>query len=284
MSKIKLVVDSTIDLSEELYKKFDMEVVPLNVNFGTDNYKDGVSITRDELYERVKKDKTLPSTGAPSPLVYEEVFKKYLDQGFEVLYVGIGSTLSTAFQSATIAKQTIGSDKVFLVDSKNLSSASGLLAMKAGKMIQEGKEAKEIVETLEKDVPNVVAQFSVETLDYLHKGGRCSGTAKVIGHLFHVHPHILVKDGKLIVYKKPRGTMQIAINGQVEELKNALPYVQMDNIMITDSGVTKEIRDYFVRQVSKLVDPKIIRCTPAGCVIASHCGPGTIGLLFIKNK
>ena len=84
MSKIKLVVDSTLDLSEELYKKFDMEVVPLNVNFGTDNYKDGVSITRDELYERVKKDKTLPSTGAPSPLVYEEFFKKYLDQGFEV--------------------------------------------------------------------------------------------------------------------------------------------------------------------------------------------------------
>lgn len=283
MSKIKLVVDSTLDLSEELYKKFDMEVVPLNVNFGTDNYKDGVSITRDELYERVKKDKTLPSTGAPSPLVYEEVFKKYLDQGFEVLYVGIGSTLSTAFQSATIAKQTIGSDKIYLVDSKNLSSASGLLALKAGKMIEEGKEAKEIVETLEKDVPNTVAQFTVETLDYLHKGGRCSGTAKVIGHLFHVHPHILVKDGKLIVYKKPRGTMQMAINGQVEELKHALPNVQMDNIMITDSGVTKEIRDYFVKEVSKLVDPKIIRTTPAGCVIASHCGPGTIGLLFIKK-
>lgn len=283
MSKIKLVVDSTIDLSEELYKKFDMEIIPLNVNFGTDNYKDGVSITRDELYERVKKDKTLPSTGAPSPLVYEEVFKKYLDQGFEVLYVGIGSTLSTAFQSATIAKQTIGSDKIYLVDSKNLSSASGLLALKAGKMIEEGKEAKEIVETLEKDVPNTVAQFTVETLDYLHKGGRCSGTAKVIGHLFHVHPHILVKDGKLIVYKKPRGTMQMAINGQVEELKHALPNVQMDNIMITDSGVTKEIRDYFVKEVSKLVDPKIIRTTPAGCVIASHCGPGTIGLLFIKK-
>ena len=283
MSKIKLVVDSTIDLSEELYKKFDMEIVPLNVNFGTENYKDGVSITRDELYERVKKDKTLPSTGAPSPLVYEEVFKKYLDQGFEVLYVGIGSTLSTAFQSATIAKQTIGSDKIYLVDSKNLSSASGLLALKAGKMIEEGKEAKEIVETLEKDVPNTVAQFTVETLDYLHKGGRCSGTAKVIGHLFHVHPHILVKDGKLIVYKKPRGTMQMAINGQVEELKHALPNVQMDNIMITDSGVTKEIRDYFVKEVSKLVDPKIIRTTPAGCVIASHCGPGTIGLLFIKK-
>ena len=283
MSKIKLVVDSTIDLSEELYKKFDMEIIPLNVNFGTENYKDGVSITRDELYERVKKDKTLPSTGAPSPLVYEEVFKKYLDQGFEVLYVGIGSTLSTAFQSATIAKQTIGSDKIYLVDSKNLSSASGLLALKAGKMIEEGKEAKEIVETLEKDVPNTVAQFTVETLDYLHKGGRCSGTAKVIGHLFHVHPHILVKDGKLIVYKKPRGTMQMAINGQVEELKHALPNVQMDNIMITDSGVTKEIRDYFVKEVSKLVDPKIIRTTPAGCVIASHCGPGTIGLLFIKK-
>jgi len=283
MNKIKLVVDSTLDLSEELYKKYDMDIVPLNVNFGADNFKDGVTLTRDELYERVKKDKTLPSTGAASPLDYEQTFRKWLDQGYEIISVGIGSTLSTAFQSATIAKQTIGSDKIYLIDSKNLSSASGLLALKAGKMIEEGKSAKEIVETLEKDVPNVVAQFSVETLDYLHKGGRCSGTAKVIGHLFHVHPHILVKDGKLIVYKKPRGTMQMAINGQVEELKHALPNVQMDNIMITDSGVTKEIRDYFVKEVSKIVDPKVIRTTPAGCVIASHCGPGTIGLLFIKK-
>ena len=283
MNKIKLVVDSTIDLSEELYKKYDMDIVPLNVNFGADNFKDGVTLTRDELYERVKKDKALPSTGAASPLDYEQTFRKWLDQGYEIISVGIGSTLSTAFQSATIAKQTIGSDKIYLIDSKNLSSASGLLALKAGKMIEEGKSAKEIAETLEKDVPNVVAQFSVETLDYLHKGGRCSGTAKVIGHLFHVHPHILVKDGKLIVYKKPRGTMQMAINGQVEELKHALPNVQMDNIMITDSGVTKEIRDYFVKEVSKIVDPKVIRTTPAGCVIASHCGPGTIGLLFIKK-
>ena len=283
MNKIKLVVDSTLDLSEELYKKYDMDIISLNVNFGADNFKDGVTLTRDELYERVKKDKALPSTGAASPLDYEQAFRKWLDQGYEIISVGIGSTLSTAFQSATIAKQTIGSDKIHLIDSKNLSSASGLLALKAGKMIEEGKSAKEIAETLEKDVPNVVAQFSVETLDYLHKGGRCSGTAKVIGHLFHVHPHILVKDGKLIVYKKPRGTMQMAINGQVEELKHALPNVQMDNIMITDSGVTKEIRDYFVKEVSKIVDPKVIRTTPAGCVIASHCGPGTIGLLFIKK-
>ena len=283
MSKIKIVVDSTVDLSKELYEKYDMEIIPLNVSFGEKTFKDGVDITRDQLYEDVKKYKMLPSTSAPGPQVFEEVFKKWLDKGYEVIYMGIGSTLSTSLQSANIAKNNLGSDKVHLVDTKNLSSASGLLAMKAAKLANEGKEAAEICKIIEKDVPNTVAQFTVETLDYLHKGGRCSGTAKVIGHLFHVHPHLLVRDGKLIVYKKPRGTMKVAIDGQIEELKKALPNVQMDNIMITDSGATDEIRNYFVKEVSKLVDPKIIRTTPAGCVIASHCGFGTIGLLFIKD-
>lgn len=283
MNKIKIVVDSTVDLSKELYKKSDFEVVPLNVTFGQDTFQDGVTITRDQLYADVAKYKSLPATSAPGPQVFEEVFRKWLDKGYDVIYMGIGSTLSTAFQSANIAKNMIDSDHIYLFDTKNLSSASGLLAMKAAKLAKEGKSPKEICEILEKDVPNTVAQFSVETLDYLHKGGRCSGTAKVLGHLLHIHPHILVKDGKLIVYKKPRGTMKVAIDGQIEELKKALPNVQMDNIMITDSGVKDEIREYFVKEVSKLVDPKIIRTTPAGCVIASHCGFGTIGLLFIKD-
>ena len=228
MSKIKIVVDSTVDLSKELYEKWDIDVLPLNVTFGEETYKDGITLTRDELYANVAKFKSLPATSAPGPQAFEEAFRKWLDKGYEIIYVGIGSTLSTAFQSANIAKQMIDSDKLFLVDSKNLSSASGLLAMKAAKLASEGKEAAEIVKILEKDVPNVVAQFSVETLNYLHKGGRCSGTAKVLGHLLHIHPHILVKDGKLIVYKKPRGTMKIAIDGQIEELKKALPNVQMD--------------------------------------------------------
>lgn len=283
MNKIKIVVDSTVDLTKEMYEANDFDVVPLNVAFGEDTFQDGVSITRDQLYKDVEKYKSLPATSAPGPQAFEDVFKKYLDQGYKVIYMGIGSTLSTSLQSANVAKMNLGSDDIYLLDTKNLSSASGLLALKAAKLAKEGKSAKEIVEILEKDVPNVVAQFSVETLDYLHKGGRCSGTAKVLGHLLHIHPHILVRDGKLIVYKKPRGTMKVAIDGQIEELKNALPNVEMDNIMITDSGVTDEIRKYFVEQVSKLVDPKVIRCTPAGCVIASHCGPGTIGLLFIKK-
>ena len=283
MSKIKVIVDSTADLSKELYEKYDIAVIPLNVSFGEKTFKDGIDITRDQLYEDVKKYKTLPATSAPGPQAFEEEFRKWLDQGYEVIYTGIGSTLSTSFQSANIAKNNIDSDKVHLVDSKTLSSAAGLLAMKAAKLAKEGKEAAEICKNLEKDVPNLVAQFSVETLDYLHKGGRCSGAAKLIGHIFHVHPHLMVKDGKLIVYKKPRGTMKMAIDGQIEELKKALPNVQMDNIMITDSGATDEIRNYFVKEVSKLVSPKVIRTTPAGCVISSHCGFGTIGLLFIKD-
>ena len=231
MNKIKLIVDSTVDLTPELYKEYDMHVVPLSVNFGEDNYKDGETITRDELYARVKKDKMLPSTAAVSPQTFEEIFRKYLAEGYEIIYVGIGSTLSTCFQSAFIAKNAIDSDKIYLVDSKNLSSASGLLALKAGKMIKEGKSAKEIAEAMEKAVPNVVAQFSVETLDYLHKGGRCSGTAKVIGHLFHVHPHLLVRDGKLA---EPLALITIA--GNLLEMFGNIKYIASNSKFVLQTS------------------------------------------------
>lgn len=283
MNKTKIIVDSTCDLSPELYKKFDMEVIPLNVNFGEENYQDNVTLTPDELYAKVKEKKTLPSSAAASPAVIEEVFKKYLDQGYDIVFMGIGSTLSTNFQSATIARSSLDENRIFLLDTKNLSSGSGLLALKAGRLAQEGKSAKEIFDEVQPLAEKLSVQFVVDTLDYLHKGGRCSGTAKIFGHLFHIHPMIKVIDGKLVVYKKPRGTLKMSTNELLNVFKEDYPNIDLENVMITHAGSSKDVVDYLRAELSKMIDPKVIHETRAGCVISTHCGYGTIGILYIKK-
>lgn len=283
MNKVKVIVDSTADLTPELYKEFDIEVIPLNVNFGEENYLDNVTLTPDELYAKVKEKKTLPSSAAASPAVIEEVFRKYIDQGYDIVFTGIGSTLSTNFQSATIAKSAFPDDRIYLVDSLNLSSGTGLLALKIGRMAKEGKSAKEICEEVSPLASKISSQFIVDTLDYLHKGGRCSGTAKIFGHLFHIHPMIKVIDGKLIVYKKPRGTLKMAANELLNVFKEDFPNVDLENVMITHAGTSREVADYLHAELGKMIDPKCIHETRAGCVISTHCGYGTIGILYLKK-
>ena len=283
MNKVKVVVDSTCDLSPELYKEYDIEVVPLNVNFGEENYLDNVTLTPEQLYAKVKEKKVLPSSAAASPAVLEEVFKKFIDQGYDVVFTGIGSTLSTNFQSATIAKTSLPDDRVFLIDTKNLSSASGLIALKAARMAKEGASANDIVTKVQPLADKLSAQFVVDTLDYLHKGGRCSGTAKIFGHLFHIHPMIKVIDGKLVVYRKPRGTLKMATNELLNVFREDYPNIDDEFVMITHAGTTRDVADYLHAELSKHVDPKHIFETQAGCVISTHCGFGTIGILYIKK-
>lgn len=283
MNKVKVIADSTCDLSPELYKEYDIEVIPLNVNFGEENYLDNVTLTPDELYAKVKEKKALPSSAAASPAVIEEVFKKYLDQGYDVVFTGIGSTLSTNFQSATIARSSLDGDRIYLIDSKNLSSGSGLLALKAARMAKEGVSAKEIYEKVQPLAEKLSVQFVVDTLDYLHKGGRCSSTAKLFGHLFHVHPMIKVIDGKLTIHAKPRGTLKMASNELLNVFKQDYPNIDLENVMITHAGSTREVADHLHAELEKMIDKKIIHETRAGCVISTHCGFGTIGILYIKK-
>lgn len=283
MNKVKIVVDSTVDLSPELYKEFEIEVIPLNVNFGEENFKDGVTINQKELYEKVKATGSLPHTAAPSPEDFSKVFKVYIDKGFDIVYMGIGSLFSTSLQNANIAKQEFEEGRIFLVDSLNLSTGTGLLALRASRLAKEGKSAEEIKKDLDSLVPNVSAKFAVDSLEYLHKGGRCSGASKLFGHIFHIHPIISVVEGKMIVTKKPRGLMKVAINEMVNELKADLPNIYKEDVFVTNSGCSEEVKNYFYEEVKKLVDPKSIKCTEAGCVVCSHCGYGTIGVLYIKK-
>ena len=284
MNKIKLIVDSTVDLTKEMYDENDMEVIPFDVNFGEENFKDGVNIDVATVYKKVEEYKELPHTAAASLMEFEDAFKKWVSKGYDVIYVGIGSLLSSAFQNVRIAAGDMLDKNVFLIDSKSLSSGSGLLALKIAKYIKEGKfNAREIVDQVQPLADKVVAQFTVYTLDYLRKGGRCSGAAAVVGNLLHIHPYLRVVDGKLIVYKKVRGPMKIALNEQLNDLKGSLPGIDMDNIMVTHTGMPEGLNNYVVEEVEKLVGKGVVKETQAGAVIGSHCGFGTIGILYIKK-
>lgn len=282
MKKVKIIVDSTCDLSPELYKQFDINVIPLNVSFGEESYKDSVNIDSEKLYSLVKEKNELPHTSAASPIDLETAFRKYIDLDYDVIFIGIGSTLSTNYQSAVIAKQELG-DRVTIIDSKNLSSATGLLALKAARLAKEGCSVDEIYAKVQPLAEKLSCQFVVDTLDYLHKGGRCSGASKIIGTLFHVHPMIKVINGELIVYKKPRGTLKMCTNEMLDIFKSDMPNIDLENVMITHAGSSQEVVDYLKTELGKLIDPNCIRVTQAGCVISSHCGYGTIGILYIKK-
>ncbi len=283
MNKVKIIVDSTVDLTKELYEEYDIDVVPLNVSFGLESYQDGVDIKLLDLFNKVAEKGELPKTSACSPAILEELFKKYIDEGRDIVYMGISSKMSTTFQNAHIAKQEFPEDRIYLVDSLSLSTGTGLLALKAGRLAKEGKSAKEIKDILDATVPNVVAQFTIEELEYLHKGGRCSGATKIFGHIFHVRPYIKVVDGSMIVYKKPRGPMKVAVDEQLADIKAAMPNVDQNAVMITHTMVSNELLEYTKNELSKIVDSNCIIETVAGCVIGSHSGRGCIGILYIKN-
>lgn len=282
MSKIKLVTDSTCDLSSALIEKHAIDVVPLYVNINEASYKDGVEITPTALYRMVEEEGVLPTTAAASSETFKDVFKRYLDQGYAILYVGIGSGFSSTLQSAHIAKNELGSDKIHLVDSMNLSSGSGLLLLKAARFREDGLSAAEIKEKLEAIVPKVRTQFVINTLEYLHKGGRLKAISAFMGTMLRIKPIIVVKDGAMAVGKKPRGHIRAGVKLLLKDAFKHIDEIDPEFIMITHTEAQKQA-DYIRRELESTDHFKHIHETEAGCVISSHCGPGTIGILYIMK-
>ena len=283
---VKIISDSTCDLSPELIKENDIEIIPLLVTFNEDTFQDGVDIDAKKIYEEVSKRGVLPKTSAVSALVLEERFKKWVEEGYEVIYTGISSKMSSTFNNAIIAAKEIGEDKVFVVDSKNLSTGIGLTLLKACRDRDKGLSAKEIVNNMEYNIARVKAQFAIETMEYLHKGGRCSGIARFAATLLRIKPIIFVRDGSMSVGKKPLGKIKVSLDAMLkmlEEDKNN-NNVDPEFIFVTDA-IAPESREYLIPKVKELFPESNVYSTIAGGVIASHCGPGTIGILYIcKNE
>lgn len=280
MSNVVIVTDSTNDLSEKLIKENNIKVIPLYVSFGDEIYKDGVEINTDKLYDLVEKYNKIPKTSACSIGDFVTFFKKYLDQGYEVFYMGIGSKLSTTFNSALLAKEELNTDKVQVSDSANLSTGIGLSLLKASKLAREGKTAKEIKEIIDsKIVPNVRSKFAVDSLEYLHKGGRCSGVTRFFGTMARLKPVIKVEDGKLSVAAHPIGKKK-ALKFMIEDIVENKENIDLDCVMITHTYAESDM-EYIKKALEEKIPEAHIEITNAGCVISSHCGKGTIGILYI---
>ena len=281
MGKVVIISDSTCDLSKKLIDENDVKIIPLYINFDEEVYKDGEEITSDKLYELVKEKKKMPKTSACSVGDFINVFKKYLEEGYEVFYTGIGSKLSSTYANAMLAKEDLDTDKIQLSDSGNLSTGIGLLILKACKFAKEGKNAKQIKEEIDALVPKVRSKFVVESLEYLHKGGRCSGVARFFGTMARLKPVIIVENGKLDVLAKPIGKrkgLKVMLDDIIANKEN----IHNDCVMVTHT-YAEEDAAYLKEVLATEVPDAHVEETTAGCVISSHCGKGTIGILYIAK-
>lgn len=280
---VKIITDSTNDLSREILMQQGIEVIPLSVNFSDASYLDGVEITTQELYEKVDEKGELPKTAAIPIATFVEVFEKYISQGDEIVFTGISKQMSRTYENAVMAAKEVAEDKIFIVDSMNLSTGIGLLLLKACKYRDAGLSAKQIADRLNQDSQFVLSQFAIERMDYLHKGGRCSSIAKLFGTLLKIKPIIAVRNGKMHVQRKPIGKMKIALDAMIKQIVDDRDRLDTDHVIITHS-LAYDYCDYIYQILRKEFPDIDIICTVAGCVISSHCGKGTIGILYMVKE
>ena len=285
-NKVIIIADSTTDLPKEYLEENNIKILPLHVSFPGDDqdYLDGINLDAETIYKTVERIGNTPKTGAANANQFIEFFKPYIDEGYDVIYTGIGSSLSSSYQNAMIAIQEFPEGRIEVVDSLNLSTGTGLLVCKMVDFRNEGDDVHEIARKVRELVPLVSAKFCIDRLDYLYKGGRCSGMTKLFAHLLNLHPIAKVIDGKLTVYKTPRGKYRKAVDCQIDEFKEDLSNMDLTRVFVTDSGHMDGEDNYVIEELSKYIDPSKIIHTRAGCVISSHCGPKTIGILYILKE
>ncbi len=282
---IKIISDSTCDLSKDLIEKYNIAILPLHIHLGEEEYQDGVTITPDEIYTWADANNTTPKTSAASMIEVIELFEPYIQNGDEIISFSISGTMSANNNVMRLAAEDLeAEDKIHVIDSANLSTGIGLLVIEAAIMAQEGKSAKEIVTRIEELKPLVSASFVVDTLTYLHRGGRCSSVAALAGSALKLHPKIVVESGKMGANKKYRGKMSSVILSYAKDLEEDLKNAKKDRVFITHSGCDANILESVQEYLESLNKFDEILLTRAGGVISSHCGPGTLGVLFIKGE
>ena len=281
---IRIVADSTCDLSKDLIEKYDITILPLHIILGDEEFLDGVTITPDEIYKWSDANNTTPKTSAAGIDDTISVLKPIIEAGDEVVMFSIASGMSTTINVFRMAVQELDAeDKVRVIDSANLSTGIGLQVIEAACMARAGKSLDEIATAIEEIKPRVKASFVVDILTYLHRGGRCSGLAALAGGMLKLHPKIVVKDGVMGPDKKYRGKLNSAIMNYAQDMEDALLKAKKDRVFITHSGCDKETVDSVRAYLESLNVFDEILETRAGGVVSSHCGPGTLGVLFIEN-
>lgn len=280
--KVKIISDSTCDLSKELLEKYDIRIVPLYVVMNDKTMRDGLEVTPEDIYEYVDKNGKLPSTSAANIGDYLEAFKFWREQGYEIVHFDISSDFSSTHRNACMAAEEVGG--VYVVDSRNLSTGQGLAVLHGAEMAQSGKSAKEIYEECTALTSKIEASFVVDSIDYLYKGGRCSALAAFGANLLKLKPCIEVKDGKMNPGKKYRGNISRVMLNYVEERLRGRDDIDKSRIFITHTKCSKEDVEAVRKKILEICpDFKEILETTAGCTVTTHCGPNTLGILFIRK-
>ncbi|MCH5298924.1 MAG: DegV family protein [Ruminococcus sp.] len=280
--KVKIISDSTCDLSPEIIEKYDIAILPLYVNLGESTCKDGLEVTPDDIYSYVDECGKLPSTSAPNIGDFADVFSYWREQGYEIVHFNISSDFSSSYRNACIAAEEVGG--VYVVDSRNLSTGQGLVVLTGTEMAQNGASAQEIQNACNEVAGKVEASFVVDSIDYLHKGGRCSAIAALGANLLKLKPCIEVIDGKMTPSKKYRGNIERVILSYVKERLSGRDDISTNRIFITHTRCNPDIVKQVKAAIKEHFDFDEILETTAGCTVTSHCGPNTLGILFIRSK
>ena len=280
MSRIQLVADSTCDLSPELLEQHHIAVIPLCIVMDDKSYYDKEEIFPEEIYKWADANRTTPKTSAPSYERALETLKPFMDAGDDIIYIGISEQMSTTCNVIRLIGEDQNYDKLHVIDSMNLSTGIGLQLLYAAELIADGKTAEEIVERVEQRRGKVRASFVVDTLTYLARGGRCSSVTALLGNTLKLKPQIIVQKGAMSVYKKFRGKQSAVILKYAKELEEALLHADPTCVFVTHSGCEDAVVQEVVSYLEELDYFGKVYVTTAGGVISSHCGPGTLGVLF----
>jgi len=281
MEKIIVTADSTCDLSEELKQKHGITVCPLHVLYETEDYLDGVDINPDRIYENYRARKILPSTAAVSVGEYVDFFRRWTDQGCKIVHITIGRALSATYSNCCLAAEEL--DGVYVVDSCNLSTGSGHVVLEVARLIAKGLPAGQVAAQAQALAAKVDASFVIDTLEFLYKGGRCSAIAMLGANMLKLKPCIEVNnaDGSMGVGKKYRGTLEKALVQYVHDRLDGKNGIRYDKIFITHSGISNERIELVKKTIKECGSFENIYVTRAGCTISTHCGPNTLGILFM---
>lgn len=277
---IKIITDSLSDIPLNLIREYDIEVIPITIIFEDGEYKDGVDLSSSEFYEKLKKSNTIPKTSQITPNEFESVFKKYLDEDKIILYVAGSSKATGTYQSASLVKSLLESENIYIFDTMALSYGCGIIAVEAAKMVKENKSIEQILQKLEYMRETVDYIFTVDTLEYLQKGGRISSTKAAVGTILNIKPILTVQEGLVSQLDYVRGKKKI-IEKMIEIAKTRGKNLSDQTILISH-GDNEELALKLKEEVQNEFNPKDIIMGYVGSAVGTHSGPGIVAMFYLK--
>lgn len=277
-----LCADSTCDLNAELLAQYNVHLYPFHIVLDEKTYQDGIDLTPNDIMRIYKEKKILPTTAAINVQEYLDFFAPFVEQGCDVVHISLGSGISSSHQNARLAAAEFDG-RVFAVNSGNLSTGSGHLVLEAAKRIAAGMPAAQIAQELAELQPKVVSSFVIDTLEFLHKGGRCSTLEMMGANLLKLKPCIRVDntDGSMSAAKKYRGSLEKVLQEYIKDELEGRDDIVLDKVFVTHSPMDEALVQKAVEAVKQYQNFEAVYITEAGCTIASHCGPNTLGVLYM---